>query len=142
MLDSNTTLADFKDFFENAPVALLRKDAKTAKIVMANQRAVDLLGFSSEEELQNSHKTTDFYSKELRDKLIKLLKKHNTIEGYEIEMKLPTKVIWVAMNLSLSKDKHFIDVAMIDITDAVNAKNSQLVKMREISSKLDALLGE
>ncbi len=75
-------LEDYKTFFDETPVALIRTELKTGKFLMANKFAVQLFGFDSIEDLLANGRTSDFYPAEERKKLIHILRKRGIVENY------------------------------------------------------------
>ena len=129
-------LQDFKTFFEEIPVALIRIDAKTGEMLMANRFAASLFGYESIEELKVNCKTIDCYSPEGL-KLVSLLKKKRIVENYELEVKLPQRSLWVNAKLRYCPENDFFEGAVIDITDWVKCRNANLPVLQEVAKKLD-----
>lgn len=136
---SNTgiTLQDYKGFFDETPVALVRTDVKTGEFLMANKYAANLLGFETVEDLKSKIRTTDLYPIEERKKLIKTLRKQGRVAGHEIQLTLPQKTLWVSATFQLSNDGAYIEGSLIDITELVTIRNSHLTMMREVGAKID-----
>lgn len=95
------TNQDYKTFFDEAPIALIRTDLNTGKFLMANKFAAALFGFESVDELLGKE-SSDFYSPTIRSKLIRKLKKTGMIQGQEIELNVNGKYIWVSANLRIN----------------------------------------
>jgi PAS domain S-box-containing protein len=130
--------SDYQSFFYNAPLALCRTDTKTGKFQMANECAVKMFGCTSEEELIKNHKSTDFYPKEIRQKLIDKLRQNGTVQDEEIELHLSNeKIIWIRANFKLSNGGDCIECYLTDITEIVELRSKQLNTMRAVSVKLD-----
>jgi PAS domain S-box-containing protein len=128
---------DYKTFFDNAPLALLRTDLVTGKFLMANKYAATLFGCNSVEELLGKQ-SSDFYPSVVRSKLIKKLKKTGTIQDQEIEIKSAIgKNIWVKVNLRINCDGTCIECFMSDITELVVLRQKELLKMKSLSEKID-----
>lgn len=131
------SLEDYKKFFDDTPVALIRTDIKTGEFLMANKFAAKLFGFESVEHLQQNAATIDLYSPEDRKKLIKILKKQGSVEDYEIRLELPSKILWVSARLHINCGGSCIEGSLIDITELVKLRNSQLSVLQEVGKKID-----
>lgn len=130
-------LEDYKKFFDNTPVALIRTDIKTGEFLMANQYAVNMFGFETEEELKKKVKITDLYPIDERKKLIQKLKKGGNVEDFEIQLVLPNKSIWVSCRLRINCDGTCIEGSMIDISELVELKKNQLGILKEVGNQID-----
>jgi PAS domain S-box-containing protein len=127
---------DYKSFFDDAPLALLRTDIETGEFLMANKFAATLLGCSSVEELLKKN-SLDFYSKAVRNRLIKKLKKNGIIQDQEIEMQVNGKHIWVKANIRINCGGTCLECFMSDITELVELRQQELLKMKCLSEKID-----
>jgi PAS domain S-box-containing protein len=128
---------DYKTFFDDAPIALLRTDIDTGKFLMGNSFAANILGCRSVEELLTKQ-SSDFYSPKIRNQLIRKLKKSGTLQDQEVEMKLPNgNSIWIKMNLRINCGGTCIECFMSDITELVELRKKELIKMQSLSEKID-----
>lgn len=132
------TLEDYKKFFDETPVAFIRTDIKTGKILMANDFAAKLLGCDSVETLKATMKTSDLYPAEERKRLIRMIKQQGSVENYELELTLPDKIISVSARLHINCGGKCIEGTLIETTELVNLRRQQLTKLKEISKKLDS----
>ncbi len=130
------TEQDYKTFFDDAPLALLRTDLETGKFLMANKFAATLLGCNSVEDLLTKG-SSDFYSATVSNKLIKKLKRHGTIQDQEIEMNVNGKHIWINANLRINCGGTCIECFLADITELVELRERELMKMKCLSDKID-----
>ena len=128
------TEQDYKSFFDDAPLALLRTDIETGKFIMANKFAANLLGCKSVEELLNKN-AIDFYSSAVRNRLVRKLKRNKEIHDHEIQMYVNGKSIWVRANLRINGN--CIECFLTDITEIVQLREKELTKLKNISEKLD-----
>jgi PAS domain-containing protein len=128
---------EYKKFFDETPVALLRTDLSTGRFLMANKFAVALFGFQSFDEMSCKAKVTDFYSKEDRDRLIEQIRKHGLVESYEIKFNINNKDVWVSARLRINCGGSCIEGSLIDISYYVEFKNKHLSSMEEMGKKLD-----
>lgn len=132
---------DYKIFFDDAPVALVRTNVKTGKFEMANNFAATLFGCESVEELLKNHKSSDFYPKKVRDTLIKKLRHQGVVEEQELELQLPDgKKVWVKASFRINCGGTCIECFLTDITEIVQLKNKHYVSMKRMSEELDTKL--
>ncbi len=132
---------DYKIFFDDAPVALVRTSVKTGKFEMANHAAAQMFGCESVEDLMKNHRSTDFYPKDIRIKLIRRLRRQGTLEEEEIELKLPgDRKVWVKANFRLNCGGTCIECFLTDITEIVLLKNKHYRSMCDVSDELDTKL--
>jgi PAS domain S-box-containing protein len=130
-------LEDYKKFFDETPVALVRTNLKTGEFLMANKFAAHLFGFDTVEELMSSAKITDFYPLEERKKLIREIKRRGVVEGYEICFRLHGKEVWASCRLRINCGNSCVEGSLIDITDQVEMRNMCLGNLKEVGKKLD-----
>ena len=130
-------ISEYKNFFDEMPVALIRTDIKTGRFMMANKYAVHLFGFDTVEEMIQSGSMTNFYSIEDRKKLISQLKKNGIIQSYELKLVVQGKVTWVSARLRINCEGQCIEGSLIDVTETVNLRDKQLNNMKELGLKLD-----
>jgi PAS domain S-box-containing protein len=142
-MDRNITpqpdLEDYKRFFDETPVALIRTDLKTGEFIMANRYAVAMFGFDSFDELKAKCSATDLYAGDMaREELLAKIKKHGMVQDYEIKFGLPNgKTIYVSARLRINCGGTCVEGSMIDITRFVELRDKHLAKLKEVSNKLD-----
>ena len=130
------TERDYKEFFDDAPLALLRTDLKTGSILMANKFAATLLGCESVDELLTKN-ALDFYPEITRNKLVRRLKKSGEIHDQEIQMQANGKPIWVRANLRINCGGTCIECFLLDITEMVGLREHELTKAKILSERID-----
>lgn len=130
-------LEDYKKFFEETPVALIRTDMKTGEFLMANKFAAHLFGFDTVDELKVKAKITDYYPADERKKLLREIKKKGVVEGYELRFHIDCKVVWVSARLRINCGNSCVEGSLIDITDHVEVRDKCLTNMKEVGKKLD-----
>lgn len=130
-------LGDYKKFFDDTPVALIRTDLESGKILMANNYAAEMLGFKSLQEMMEHGNILDYYEEEDRNQLIRFLRKNTVVKNYEIKLKPPSGPIWVSARLRINCDGTCIEGSLIDITETVKLREQNLHLLREIGKKLD-----
>lgn len=135
-------LLEYKEFFDESPVALFRTCIQTGNFLMANKKTAELLGFRSAPNLIENLKSTDLYPIEKRAELINQIKKRGKIENYEVLFKTPDgREIWVLCNLHINCGGGCIDGSMVDITELATLRRANLKMAQQISEQL-ALLEE
>lgn len=134
-------LAEYKRFFDETPVALIRTDYKTGEFLMANKAAALLLGYETVEELKTNERTVNLYPPEDRKKLLRMLKRHGVVENYEIKFALKSgRMISVSASLRMNCEGKCIEGCFIDITELVALKEEKLGVLKEVGRKLDKRL--
>ena len=142
-------LKEYKKFFDETPVALLRTDIKTGEFLMANKFCAGLLGYENIEQLLTLQKSITLYqNKDMRKKLISKIRKHGFIENYEINLHLHNGTnIWVLANLHINCGGSCIEGSMIDITyqkeveqELTVLQSKQVAKLSVIGDQLDTVL--
>jgi PAS domain-containing protein len=134
---------DYKIFFDDAPVALVRTNVDTGEFEMANNFAATLFGCKTVEELMEKHKSTDFYPDKIRHRLIKRLRHQGVIEEEELELQLPNdRKVWVKANFRLNCGGTCIECFLTDITEIVQLRNKHFTSMKAVSEKLDTRLAQ
>jgi PAS domain S-box-containing protein len=131
---------DYKKFFDETPVALIRTDLKTGKFLMANRYAAQMLGYESVQDLKDNGCSVNFYPPEDRKKLISSLRRNGVVEGYEIQLQVPNKTLWVSARMRINCDGTCIEGSLIDITEKVELRTKQLKCLQEVGSKIDKKL--
>lgn len=133
-----TDYDDYKRFFDDAPLALLRTDLETGRFLMANKFAATLLGCKDVEELLTTKESSDFYPPAVRNRLIKRLKRTGTLQDHELQLHTPDgKKIWVKANLRINCGGTCIECFLSDITELVNLREKELSKLKSLSEKID-----
>jgi PAS domain-containing protein len=134
-------LRDYKQFFDETPVALIRTDINSGQFLMANLFAAKMFGYESPEELQHAATILDFYSKSDRKKLINEIKKNGVLENHLVKLKLLSgKDLWVSARLRINCGGTCIEGSLIDVTKYLIEKEVLLEKQNELSKKLDSKL--
>lgn len=139
-MTTEPTLEDYKKFFDETPVALIRTDLRTGEFLMANKYAARMFGFDSVDDLKKNGRTVDFYPPEDRKRLIVQIRRKGIVEDYEIKLQLPERVIWVSARLRINCGGSCIEGSLIDITSYVEAREQYLGRMKDIAVKLDKKL--
>lgn len=133
---------DYKSFFEETPVALIRTDIRSGEFLMANKCAAEMFGFATVEDLMANAKTVNLYPPEDRKKLLQKLRRNGFVYDYEIQIKTPHGSIWISARLRLSCEGKCIEGSLIDITELVSLRNSQLTYLQEIGRNIDKKIAD
>lgn len=139
---------DYKEFFDEAPVALLRTDIKTGAFLMANKYCACMLGYSSVEDLIREELITNLYSVSDRKRLIESIRKNNGVSDYQIHLTLKDgSEIWVSATLHINCGDSCIEGCLVNITEQKmlaqalkEAQSRQLEAMMDMNFKLDQAL--
>jgi len=138
-------LSVYKEFFEEAPVALIRSNIETGRILMANKYCANLFGYDTTEELLERERTTNLYeSLDERKRLIETIRKRGQVKNYELKLHLHNgKEIWVSAAMHFSRNLSCLEGCLVNITDQKAAKEAQASHLRamlEMNRKLDQAL--
>lgn len=137
----STPEEEYKIFFDDVPVALIRTDIDTGEILMANNYAASMLGYESVDALLKEN-VNDFYRTTERKDMIKQLRAKEVVEK-EINMTLKNgKKIWVKAKLRINCGGTCIEGYLTDITASVKLKEEQLDKLQVMGKKITAALVE
>lgn len=128
---------DYKKFFDDTPVALIRTDIETGDFLMANKFAAKLFGYKSVQQLQEDGCVAEWYLPEDREKLIRTILDKGNVQDYEIQLKTPFRTIWVSARLHINCNGSCIEGSLLDITELVELRNRCLTSMKDVSTKLD-----
>lgn len=140
-MELEEALMEYKEFFDESPVALVRTCLKSGKILMANKMAAQMLGFDTIPQLMENLRSTDLYSIKDRAKLISEIRKNGSITKYELKLTLPDgKEIWASANMHINCGGDCIEGSLIDITELVTLRNQQLKLAQQLSSDLNMRL--
>lgn len=129
---------DYKIFFDDAPVALIRTEVDSGRFLLANKFAATLFGCKSVEELVSNNVSHDFYPVAVRNRLIKRLRKSGTIQDEELQLHLNDgRKIWVRANLRLNCGGTCIECFMEDISEVMELREKELNKLKSLAEKID-----
>lgn len=130
-------LEEYKEFFDEAPVALFRTDLKTGQFLMANKYAAEMLGFDSIEELLTNLKSTELYPLEDRQKLIQKMKRHGEVKDYEIKLRVGKEQKWVSANMHINCGGDCIEGSLVDITPLVEMRDKNLKMLQRVGEQIE-----
>ena len=130
------SLLEYKEFYDEAPIALIRTDLETGKFLMANKMAAKLLGFDNVPELLESGCSKDYYSEKDRAQLISTMRKLGEVKGYELQLSIQDEEIWVSADMHINCGGSCIEGSLTDITELVQIKRSQIEVANRLSETL------
>ncbi len=109
----------FRHIFENAQVGIYRTRVSDGKLIMANQRMAELLGYNSIEDAINDYVTTEHYvDKNARKKLLKMLKEKGRFDNYEAAIStVNQEVRWFQYSGKVYEKEGYIEGVAADITE-------------------------
>jgi len=111
----------YRHLFENNLAAVFRSEVGGV-LVDFNQALVEILGFTTIEELKKSRTHEFYFSSAEREKYLSDLKKKGFLKNYQMRMrKKDGSEIWIMENVMLVKDSttniEYIEGTLIDITE-------------------------
>jgi PAS domain S-box-containing protein len=129
-------MTDYKDLYNEAPVGLWRTSIEDGKFLHANEATVNILGFSSFEELSKCL-STDLYDKDIREDLLKELKEVKEISDFQFTMRRKDgKEITVSLSAKINADKGYLEGTIRDVTGTISVEASALIPHLEKMSIL------
>jgi PAS domain S-box-containing protein len=141
----------FRNLYENSPIGIYRT-SPDGKILLANSKIVEMLGYSSYDELANINvKQSGYAGDYTRDDFIFLLEKNGEITGYETTWhKKNNEIVHVRENAKAIKDSTgkilYYDGTVEDINDrkkvelALNHRLEQLQFLNSLSDKVNTFI--
>ncbi|MFH1525743.1 MAG: PAS domain S-box protein [Bacteroidota bacterium] len=137
----------FRGLFENSTIGIYRSTPE-GKSIMSNPRILELIGFSSTEELQNANLYDMYMDPAERDKFKEMVEREGTVYGIESAWKRSDgKKIFVRESARVVKDDNgkvlFYEGTVEDITDrkiAEEALYESEERLRTTISSMDDLL--
>lgn len=135
-------LGVYKNFFEHAPIGLVRSDLETGEFLLANEYAARLLGFENADDMMENGHSRDFYPDHDRERLIRELRKNGFVNSYEIELTIPRtgEVIWISATFHLNCGGSCIEGCLKDITELMCLRKKHLENMKQLGRKMDVKL--
>lgn len=117
-LEETTQQVKFYEYFYNtAPIGFYTTRLEDGYFLNANPQFIEMLGFDSLEELQDTCKSTDLYSLEDREKLLELIQE-GPVTDFEVELHLPNgQEKWVTLSALSCDSLECLEGSVIDITE-------------------------
>ena len=100
----------YRNLFINSQIGIFRTDVEDGTVLEANDRFARLLGFRNRDELlAESIPAVDFYTdKNVRYKMVDLLKKNGEVNNYEAQLKRRDgSFFWMRYSVKFLKEKAF-----------------------------------
>jgi PAS domain S-box-containing protein len=108
----------YRGLYETALVGLYRSRISDGKIIMANQLAANILGYSSIEGLTSEFVFGERYSPDRRVELLRKLEESGTVSDFEIQVtRKDGEKIDLVITARAYPEDGYIEGAMIDVTD-------------------------
>ena len=133
-------LMEYKEFFDESPVALVRTDLETGRFLLANKMAARMLGYDSVADLIERERSVNLYSLDARRALIDEIKRRGEVVNYELQLEIQGQKVWVSANLKINCGGTCIEGSLVDITEMVHLKSKQLEMAQSLAADLDLKL--
>lgn len=114
----------YRSFFSDAQIGLCRTLIADGRILDANQRMADLMGYDRVQDFIGQHSTHDLYvNAEDRERMIQSLLRDGSVNSYSAPFRRRDgRRIWVRFSAHLSADRTYLDAAVIDISEQKTAE--------------------
>jgi PAS domain S-box-containing protein len=115
--------AKFRNLFENSLVGIFRTRIEDGLILEANQRFIQMLGYSRAADVVNQKSATDFYV-DLgdRQRMLVELKTKGEVHNFKTQVrKRDGAVIWVLFSARMSVEEDCLEGVIVDISDRLHA---------------------
>jgi len=130
----------YRLLYDNAIAALIRTDVESGNPIEANNAAASLFGYASIKALKENFSNTHHFIKPDRKTLIKKLQKGEQIEKLKIQCQTIEGVtFWVEATLKLCKKNICIDFVLVDITDKVRERSTNLKLSKAINQSPECI---
>lgn len=124
----------YRGLYETALVGLYRSRISDGKLIMANQLAANILGYSSIEELTKEFVFGERYSPDRRVELLRKLEECGTVSDFEIQVaRKDGEKIDLMITARAYPEDGYIEGAMIDITDKKHLE-TQLLQAQKMEA--------
>jgi PAS domain S-box-containing protein len=110
--------AEYRRFYDNAPVGFVRSTLKEGQILAANKRIAHMLGYESLEQFMAEYvPSRHHHDSSLRDQTMGELRQKGYVENIETSLlRLDGSSIWVSCSLHLPPGAEYLDGIFTDIT--------------------------
>ena len=149
-LDLESSLREYKKFFDEANVGLCRFDIKTGRVLMANDFFARMLGFDAAATIIAGTETLGkLCGKDEKQRLMARLRKEGEVNDYEMKLEANGRSVWVSAYLHINCGGTCIQGTIINITNQKRAefelevlRSKQVLKLTNIGHKLDSLIND
>ncbi|MDO9463435.1 MAG: ATP-binding protein, partial [Deltaproteobacteria bacterium] len=124
----------YRGLYETALVGLYRSRISDGKLIMANQLAANILGYSLIEELTKEFVFGERYSPDRRTELLRKLEECGTVSDFEIQVaRKDGEKIDLVITARAYPEDGYIEGAMIDVTDKKHLE-TQLLQAQKMEA--------
>ena len=108
----------YRNIFDNAQVGLYRSRLSDGKIVMANNRMAEILGYENTEECLAKYVAIEHYEyPELRSKMVEIIYDQGKVTNFEAPIRKDDgSILWLQFSGALSSEENFFEGVATDIT--------------------------
>jgi two-component system sensor histidine kinase/response regulator len=126
----------FRNLFENSQFGIFRTRIEDGLILEANQRFVEIMGYSSTAEVIRQKFITEFYANlDERQQLLAELYQHRAVNNYEIQFRRPDRPDgWVLCSIRLNIEEGCLEAVIADISDRKQLEQELLQSQRFLDS--------
>jgi PAS domain S-box-containing protein len=123
-------MTDYRTLYESAPIGLWQIRLNDGKILSANKKTCDILGFRNFQEL--SRKSILEVTK--NEDLIKELHESGEIKNFPFTLKKKDgKEISALLSLKLSEDKNYVEGSIRDVTEELSLESKIAPHIQKMS---------
>ncbi len=133
----------FRNIFENSQVGIFRTRIEDGLILDANQRFIELGGYSDHQEVIGKVFTTDFYvDPNARVQLLRQLRQQGELDNFEVQFyQRDRSVRWGLCYVRLNTDENCLEGVIVDISDRKGAEMALAESERRLRQQSQALTG-
>jgi len=136
-------MTDYENLYNGAPVGLWRTSIEDGRFLHANEATINILGFSSFEELSKFVSTDLYADKAVRQDLVKELQEVNEISDFQFNMhRKDGKKITVCVSAKIYPDKGYIEGTIRDVSGVISLEASAIIPHLEKMSLLKQTIME
>ncbi len=120
----------YRNLYNNSLVGLLRTRIADGKVLNANKRTADILGFDNVQSLLADGKLSDFHTPDRRAELLRQLEVDGEVSGFESRISLAdgTKRD-ISLSARIFKEGDFIEGVIVDVTHQKRVEKALLESM-------------
>jgi PAS domain S-box-containing protein len=131
----------FRNLFENSLVGIYRSRYSDGLILEANQRFIELMGYSSPQEVVGQKYATDFCaSPEIRQQMMEQLRQHGEVNNFEVKFRRQDNYTgWGLYSARLNLEDNSLVSVITDISDRKQAEMELADSERSLRQQSHAL---